>query len=296
MSAASFNAVSVHTALLAGWRVARHHRALVVIATFAVLCERAVTLYVLWTGVSLREVALQYQEMLGEISRRPFAGADIIEQYRALYAFMGVVGVLFALGAFLLVGLLGLLRDVLMQRSYQPREIVRRGKEFFWRVVRFKIPIYLAISATAVCAAPVLFSAAAHPALALLPAIAAALALFGVGFIGRVFLSLGPKVIVATGIREVLPVYGLIFRLVRPYTSSVFWFYTAVAGITSLTLLVPTSMSFFNVPVSIVIVSTMLIASFITVFAKAAAFAFYLQLDASVGRSTDHRSKSLIYG
>jgi hypothetical protein len=155
---------------------------------------------------------------------------------------------------------------------------MRRGGEFLWRIVRFKIPLYLANSFAAVGLLLPAWLNWRRNGSATIWALLLLLS-YGVVFLGlRIWLSLGPKFIVCMEPRCVFPVYGQIWRLIRLLLVEVIAFQVIILLLTSGAAVVVVGLRHVGVSWSISTVAGLLAVGFAGVMAKGASLALFLQL------------------
>jgi hypothetical protein len=261
-----------------GVALTAQHRVFLPIAGFAVLCERSMSVYTAITGTTLGELAKQYGGFLDAFWKDPFGGLALLAPYPGLVMFMPVYAALLALGGFIYIGVLGLLRDLLVREGFNVRDLGARGKALFWPVIKFKLPIYFALSALFLALAPVVLAARSLAPAAIIAA-AAALGVFGVlAFLGRVALSLGPKFIAVEGDAPWRVLASAVAGAVRPALWEVVWFYAVMFVLGGAALAAPVAMSWLGVPPMAVIALTVFLLSFYAIFLRASSFYLYFQL------------------
>jgi hypothetical protein len=272
--------VSLRSAFGMGLGVACHHRVFVLVAIFALVWERSVAIYTSWRGIGVLEFATQYKEMVVVTAKHPLDGFANVRPYGELYAFMTVVVVLLVAGAFLWVGILGLLRDLLVRRGYDVRKLGRRGGEYFWRILRFKAPIYtlLGVILAMLGSFALLASNAGFRALA---AVGTGVLLFGLFLFARVLLSLGPKMIVTCELSRMLLAYRQVWQLARPHLVKVLVFQVMLLCLGSVPLFLPVGLAAVGAGGGVSVLLTLVVGAFIAVVGKASSFCLYLQLAGS---------------
>jgi hypothetical protein len=268
-------AVSLRNAFGTGLSVACHHGVFVLIAVLALVWERSVSIYTSWRGIGVLEFAGQYKAMMVETAKHPLDGFANVRPYGELYAFMGVVVVLVIAGAFLWVGILGLLRDLLVRSGYDLRKLGRRGGEYFWRIIRFKAPVYGALGLLIAMVACV---AGSRGGGGLWVFVGSGCGLLVVFVFARVLLSLGPKRIVTCELTRVFPVYEEVWQLARPYLARVLLFQVMLVCLGLVPLLLPVGLASVGTHSGINAVLTLVVGAFVAVVGKASSFCLYLQL------------------
>lgn len=261
----------------AGLRVACRQRALVLLTVFAVACERALTIGIDLAGsdpAALGEAALdQGLRWLEQPSRRvallPFGGME---------GYLLVATAAFLLGLFVLVGVVGLLRDLLLRGHYHAEYVLARGWRYCGPMIAFKLPLYLGVGLgylLVLGAAPLRqpdggwsWSGLATDGLL------CTLIFFG----AQIVLSLGAKIIVAEEVRAPGRVYRRIGALARPYLGRVLRFYAARLLVLLMTLAGSALAWRAPLPVGVRVVGSIALLGWATLLLKAATFSFYLRL------------------
>lgn len=261
----------------AGLHVAFRQHALVLLAVFAVACERALTIGMDLAGSNLTplgEAALdQGLRWLEQPSRMaslpPFGGRE---------GYVLAATAAFLLGLFVLVGVVGLLRDLLLRGHYRAEFVLARGWRYCGPMIAFKLPLYLGVGLgylLVLGAVPLRqpdggwsWSGLATGALL------CALIFFGV----QMVLSLGAKIIVAEEVRAPGQVYRRIGALARPHLGRVLRFY-AVRLLVLLMTLAGSALAWrAPLPVGVRVAGSIALLGWATLLLKAATFSFYLRL------------------
>ncbi len=261
-----------------GFLLSCHHMIFTLLAILAVTCERSLAFFQHYTGVSWQQVISDYKDLYLAFARNPFGGPVILTKFPALFQFLPVAMFLFVVSAFILIGILGLMRDLLRRQGYDTRDLVARGSTYFWPIVKFKAPIYLALSSLLVSAGPAVLALSREKAWFTLKA-GILFGLLAIGFfLGRILLSLGPKMIVTEETKKVTPAYGAVLRMVRPFLAPVAFFYMAMIPLGLAPLALSIALSFVGAPFVLVTIASVFMMAFATVFIKGASFCLYLQL------------------
>lgn len=271
-------AVSWRHAYKDGLAITFHHKVLLLIAAFSAVCERSITLFTDYTGVSIEQAAIDYRDLLASSPYGIDQDLSVLLPYRGLMTFLPLACGLFILGAFLLVGLLGLLRDLLTRRGYRVQEVFVRGREYFWTIFKFKLPIYVVNSTFIAVVAPPLLSFRGERGAYVFWVSIASFTSFLLFAAARVPLSLGPKIIVVEELRRVIAVYRRVTEVIKPVMGQTAIFYMILMGIVGLGFLVPMGITRLGLPAISETVLSVFFIAFVTVVMKASSFSFYLQL------------------
>lgn len=268
-------AISWTDAFRVGFSIAVNYKIFTFIAVFVILCERYISFYLYFSNVSLTKVFSQYKEMMTAMSRDPLGNSWAVTQFKELISFFPLALLLFLIGAFFLIGILGLMRDLLIKRSFKVKKIFHRGRDYFWPVLRFKILIYFILTSIFIILALPIFDKPIKPS----PYLFVSILIMGVIFFcARIFLSLGPKIIVTEEEKKIFPLYKRILKLIYPYLKSVIIFYVWMLAMVCIGLFIPFGLKLAGISfVPLMMISIFTIA-FFTVVMKASAFNFYLQL------------------
>lgn len=268
-------------AWLAAWsdglRIALEHRKLVAVAALAGAFEGAFGIWRSQMSLTWMEFGALLEDAIVSALQHPLGGYSALADADGLAAALLFAAFCFLFGAALLVGLLGLLRDLLVRRGYCLTDLTARTRELFWPVFWFKFPVYLLLGATVVLvAAPVW----AHRESAAFETLAVASAvIFSIAFgIARVFLSLGAKVLAAEGVRGNKAIYRRVVALISPHLGEVTKFHLATLVTVVLTVGAVTAICGRLTDSAVQLGVGFLIVGFVTVVTKAATFRFYLQL------------------
>jgi len=187
------------------------------------------------------------------------------------------------MGAFFLVGILGLIRDLLVKKRCKTTLVMRRGQQYFWPIARFKLPIYLLLGIILIVLASFVMPTLNAPVI-LTADLFIVMIIYGViFFFSRIFLSLGPKMIVTEEIKKVFPLYNRIIKLVHPFWQSVMIFYSLMFGLLVITIILPFGLHMLGIPFVTLTIISVVVVSFLTVVIKASSFSLYLQLRSAVG-------------
>lgn len=264
----------------AGLRVACRQRALVLLTTFAVACERALAIGMGLAGIdpkSLGELALDQgrhwlEQPLRMASLPPFGGME---------GYLLAATAAFLLGLFVLVGVVGLLRDLLLRGHYRAEWVLARGWRYCGPMIAFKLPLYLGVGLgylLVLGAAPLRQADGGWSWSGLaIGGLFCALMFFG----AQIVLSLGAKIIVAEEVRAPGRVYRRIGELARPHLGGVLRFYVARLLVLA-TALAGSALAWrAPLPVEVRVVGSIVLLGWATVLLKATTFGFYLRL---VGR------------
>ncbi|KPQ00003.1 MAG: hypothetical protein HLUCCA12_17670 [Rhodobacteraceae bacterium HLUCCA12] len=269
-------------AWLEGLAVALHHRMFVLFALLGVVCERALSFA---TGSTPEPVV--GLGALADLFAAPQARFPTPSASLGPGAALLTLG-LFLAGLFIIVGVLGLMRDLLVRRGYRPEDIVARGARYIWPVLKLKLTVYLAFGAP--IALLILGACALGGGPWLWLAIAAGLALFA---LARVVLSLGEKILVVEEPRTLREVCRRVPGLLRPHMDMAARFYAVMFVLMSAAVGAELALATLPLPAvpQIIVMATLL--AFATVAIKAASFVFYLQLagrvPAAVARACDRK-------
>lgn len=276
-------------AYLRGWRVTCGYKIFTALTLFAIVCERAFSLFLIATGATPRDFAARYRAMVLAFTGDPLGGLAPLRPHARLFAELAVFGTLFLLAGVMLVGILGLMRDLLLRDGVDGRKLFRRGGRFFWPIAKFKIPIYAALAAVALPLAPLILRGGGanvnvepvptSPAtLATLGAVAAAVAFATCFFVARILLSLGPKVIVAHDLWHVRSVYRQVLRLVRSNPVPVLLFYLSMMPLIGAMFATPALLAMLPVPRAVSLALSFFGLAVLSVFIKASSFCLYVSL------------------
>ncbi|MDG4584379.1 MAG: hypothetical protein P9E67_09905 [Candidatus Competibacter sp.] len=261
----------------AGLRVACRQRALVLLTVFAVACERALTLGMHLAGsgpAALGEAALdQGLRWLEQPSRMaslpPFGGME---------GYLLVATAAFLLGLFVLVGVVGLLRDLLLRGDYRAEYVLARGWRYCGPMIAFKLPLYLGVGLAYLLvlgAVPLRQPDGGWSWSGLaIGGLLCALMFFG----AQIVLSLGAKIIVAEEVRAPGRVYRRIGELAHPHLGGVLRFYVARLLVLAAALAGSALVWRAPLPVGARVVGSIVLLGWATVLLKAATFGFYLRL------------------
>lgn len=269
--------ISWQEAFRRGFSIALNYKVFTGIAVFSILCERYVSIYLYFSNISLAQVIDQYKEMMVSMSRDPLGNSWHIGQFKELVSFIPFALVFFLIGAFFLIGILGLMRDLLIKQGFRIKEIFQRGRVYFWLVFRFKLPIYFVLGFIIIALASPLIKR--NPPFKFSFPFLAVILIFGcILFFSRVFLSLGPKIIVTEELKKMLPLYKRIAALIYPSIKPVFIFYAWMFLMFGFSLALPIGLKLMGVSFVLLMIISLSLIAFFTVVMKAASFCFYLQL------------------
>ena len=281
--------VSATHAIRVGFQVLCNHVSLLVVVSFAVLCERACAFYLAWTGVSAQVYLDQYRALLIQFATHaPTGDPAELRPFAGLLGLAALLGGLLLLGGFLMTGVLGLLRDLFLREGYDMSTLVSRGARYFWPIVRFKLPLYALLGVWGVALLPFLVWSLRRPDGSRVLAVATVLVPGIVPFFAaRVLLSLGSKWIVVHDLSRASPLYGQVWRLVRPFLGPVVCYYLAVWALGVAVAGLPWGLAGLGVWTSWSVVATWASAAAFAVWARASALSLYLQLEAAVYRQRE---------
>jgi hypothetical protein len=265
-----------------------HHKVFTLIAAFSVVCERSVSLFTAFTGIGLDQVFADYRELLVTFPSPIRHDFTAPLPFRGFLSFLPVAVGLFLLGAFLLIGILGLIRDLLIRKGYRVQEVFTRGREYFWPIFKFKVPVYFINAVYLAVAAPPLLSFSGSKVAYMLWLSIALFFFFVLFIVGRVALSLGPKIIVVEEKRRVMDIYRRVIETVKPAMWQAAIFYTLMIGIMAIGILVPWGIARIGLPSILEIILSVFFMAFVTVMMKASSFSMYIQL---VSLSTEPAGK-----
>lgn len=279
--------VSWQAAWRGGLAVAFRHWTLIGLAFIAVLCERAVLLAADLAQMNTGNTVAVARRLLSEIQKGPGAivAPRIPEPSEA--ALLAAVVILFLFGLLVLIGVLGLIRDLLTGRQYHLRDFVARGGRYFWPVVKLKVPIYLALGAL-LAAVLSMAPAGQGRSVGFWTWAAAGGAICTFAFIGaRVVLSLGDKIIVTEDLRSPMAVYRRVLLLLRPHLSATLCFYGVMVLVTAITGVASVLSAALPLGIGVRFILIAFELALATVCISASGFQFYLQLASVVcpGRS-----------
>jgi hypothetical protein len=261
--------------------VALRHRVLLALVAIALVCERVLTLSAA-VDPRLRAFWAEHVQRVAETGLQ--AGpAAVAEALQGLTWPLLPVALLFLTGMLLLVGVVTLIRDLLLHGHYRSRGVLRQGGHYFWPVLRYKLPVYMAGSVFSLIIAAALWEL--HSRSAPRPVLAAAVLalLWLAGFaVARVFLSLGTKVIVSEAPIATAAVFRRVLRIVRPHLGTVVIFYLLLLALTAAAMLAVWGLASLPAPPALRAAVAVALLAAVTLVMKAAAFDLYLQL---AGRS-----------
>lgn len=273
-----------------GMMIAIHNKIFTLIVAFSVICERSISLFASLTGVGIDQVFVEYRDFL--INSMTYMDFTSPLPFPGFLFFLPIAAVLFLMGAFLLVGILGLIRDLLIRKGYRAQEVFIRGREYFWPIFKFKATVYIINSVFIAIAAPPLLSFDGSKGDYLLW-LSVALFFFFVFFVvTSVALSLGSKIIVVEGSYRVLDVYRRIIEIVKPAIRQTAIFYTLMMGIVAIGILVPWEIARLRLPSMMGIILSIFFIAFVAVIMKVSAFYMYLQLS-SLGMKATGQQKCI---
>lgn len=263
------------------WRVGLHvacrQHALVLLAVFAVACERALTIGMDLAGSDLTplgEAALDQglrwlEQPSWMASLQPFGGME---------GYLLAATAAFLLGLFVLVGVVGLLRDLLLRGGYRAKFVLARGWRYCGPMIAFKLPLYLGTGLGYLLVLGAVPLRQPDGGWSWRGLAVAGLLCAGVFFVAQIVLSLGAKVIVAEEVRAPGPVYRRIRELTRLRFGRVLRFY-AVRLLVLAAVLVGSALAWrAPLPVEVRVAGSIALLGWATLLLKAATFSFYLRL------------------
>lgn len=260
-----------------GWKVSTHHAALIAAAVFAGVCERSLSLYMAWRGISWRNLATSYGDFISSALSAGSPPRDLSD-FSELFGALGLCATLAIAGLFLFAGVLGLIRDLAVSQGFETRDLLRRSRECFWPIFSYKLPIYGFASLAALAAAPSVLSLLQAPLRITIAQTLVITCLAIALFYARILLSLGPKRIVLAGrartseiVREVT---GLCWA--NPAPVLVFSSLTILLG--AALLLMPLVLEQLGLSARLTQVTVIFTCGWATVFTKAAGVSFVQQL------------------
>ena len=275
--------VSWRAACVAGWKVSTHYFVLVVAAVFASFCVRVFYIYMAWRGLTWREVAMSYAELLRKATLNPIDGSISLPQFGELFGVLGLTSALIIFGAFLFAGLLGLIRDIYVTDDFHAGCLLLRSRENFWPILSYKIPIYIAGS---LCAVPglVIFELVILPTYRSLWLVAILAVIYGILLLyGRILLSIGPKRIVVHGRAGFIQIVSEITDLCRAHINAVVGFFSVNIALGIALIILPYTLICLQFPPILVQIVVLFACGWGAIFAKAAGIHFYIQLCRSQG-------------
>ena len=270
--------VSWKDAYSIGFEIAINNKVFLLITFFAVLAERSTSLFLQYTGITMEQIIADYKGVFIAFADNPTGGYEILLPFKNIFIFMPVVVALFLLAAFILVGVLGLMRDLLIKKGYRPQDLFIRAGQFFWPVLKFKIPVYLIMSTLLILAALPALVHRQNKTMMIVYVVIGLLFYFMAFVAARIMLSLGPKMIVTKEIRKIIPVYRTVLQIIRPAIKQVIIFYLLMFGIIFVGLLIPFGVGRIEGNFILKNLFVILMMSFLTIFIKASSFSMYLQL------------------
>jgi len=260
-----------------GLSIAINHKIFTLLAFLAILCERSLSLFTQLTGISMLEVTNLYMSLWRSFAQNPFGGIKMLSSYQQLYLFLPVAIGLFMVGMFIFVGIHGLLRDLLLKQGYQVHLLFKRGHHYFWRVLRFKAPIYLGLSLLLVV--EVVLISRQKELLWILVFQVISVLLFGLAFfIASIFLSIGPKIIMTQEVVKVRSLYACILKLIRPFWISVLTFYFVMLMMVFGAFVFSAGLWWIDVLPIVRTCLSIFMWAFLAVIMTASSFSFYLQM------------------
>lgn len=256
-----------------GFNILLRQRILLALMVLAVVCERAASLLAVADPDLLRKsIALAQTQLLSAHPR--FDELTIGTTWPIL-----LVSCALLLGMVLLIGIVSLVRDLLRAGHYRGRLVLRRGGQYFWPVLRYKLPIYFAGSCLSLPIGVMLMRMWHNSDwnAAWLAGTLGGLWLVAF-FVARVFLSLGTKVIVTEPPTAMIGVYRRVWRLIQPHLRSVAVFYGLLVLLTAAATVLAFLLAQAPLPVSVRAAGAVLLLAAVTLAMKAAAFDLYWQL------------------
>jgi hypothetical protein len=250
---------------------------LVLLAVFAVACERALTIGMDLAGSDLTplgEAALDQglrwlEQPSWMASLQPFGGME---------GYLLAATAAFLLGLFVLVGVVGLLRDLLLRGGYRAKFVLARGWRYCGPMIAFKLPLYLGTGLGYLLVLGAVPLRQPDGGWSWRGLAVAGLLCAGVFFVAQIVLSLGAKVIVAEEVRAPGPVYRRIRELTRLRFGRVLRFY-AVRLLVLAAVLVGSALAWrAPLPVEVRVAGSIALLGWATLLLKAATFSFYLRL------------------
>ncbi|MCP4149663.1 MAG: hypothetical protein GY757_18095 [bacterium] len=272
--------VSWQEAYRVGLSVAVNQKIFTLIALFSIICERSISFFIHFNDISLTVVAHEYKKMAILFSKDPLGETWSAGQFPELNSFLPIAAVFFFLGVFFFIGILGLMRDLMVRHGYKTQDIFARGKRYLWPVIRFKVPLYLLLGIVQVILLLWVLSVQGTT-FQLSTQLLIAVSLYGfVFFIARIFLSLGPKVIVTETetIKQSFLLCKRIMKLVVPHLGQILVFYILMLVAVGFSLVLPFWLGRLTLPFVPLTIITLLTVSFLTIALKASSFCLYLQL------------------
>lgn len=265
----------------AAWRVGLHvacrQRTLVLLTVFAVAGERALTIGMHLAGSApavLGEAALDQglrwlEQPSRLVSLLPFGGME---------GYLLAATAAFLLGLFVLVGVVGLLRDLLLRGGYRAEFVLARGWRYCGPMIAFKLPLYLGTGLAYLLVLGAVPLRQPDGGWSWRGLAVAGLLCTLIFFGAQIYLSLGAKVIVAEEVRTPGPVYRRIGELARPHLGPVLRFY-AVRLLVLAAVLAGSALAWrASLPVGARVAGSIVLLGWATLLLKAATFSFYLRL------------------
>jgi hypothetical protein len=273
--------VSWRRAWQRGFNVLLCQKTLLALMVLAVVCERAASLLAVADPELLRKsIALAQTQLLSAHPR--FDELTVGTTWPIL-----LVSCALLLGMVLLIGIVSLVRDLFRAGHYRGWLVLRRGRQYFWPVLRYKFPIYFAGSCLSLPIGLILiriWRSGDWDATWVAGALGGLwLAAF---FVARVFLSLGTKVIVTETPTTMIGVYRRVWRLILPNLRPVAAFYGLLVLLTAVTTVLAFLLAKTPLPVSVRAAGALLLLAAVTLAMKAAAFDLYWQLSGQEGPTT----------
>jgi len=193
-----------------------------------------------------------------------------------LYIFSSI---LFLISFATIIGLNGIIKDLLIDRVSNIKKIYKYAKKFFWTCFKYKFLIYVFLALIFLVSFIVYYSLYMKIGFSLFYTICSLLLVSSIFVIIRAFSSLGVKYIILKNERNILNVFYIVRNLFIRNKSDVFIFFIISTTIAFLTFGIPIIISFyFGIISEYSIVFLFLILSYFTAFLKLSSYIFFLNL------------------
>lgn len=261
-----------------GFSVALDEKVFVILVAFSVLFGRSLSFFMESAEIDIASFLNENMDLLPILENDAEKAVQVLMSRYHLGGEVGLVLPLFLLGVFLLVGVLGLMRDLLVRQGYQVQHVLLHGRHYFWPIILFKLPVYLLLGIISFMFLLPGFGQGGDSSGLWMWWIGGGIFLLGLFGLARVFLSLGPKIIVTEESISVVAVYHRVLKIVTSNPAVVIVFYASMLLVMGLVLYLSFVLMSVSAPFFWRALLTIFLLSYSTVIIKAAAFVFYLHL------------------